>query len=92
MVAEENSSATLIESFVVASDGKYFTNAIAEIVLKDGAQLEHYRLQRESNNAFHVVDDFGRAGSRQPLRHDVDQSRRATIATRYFSSDGSRRR
>ena len=52
VVAEENSSATLIESY--AGDGKYFTNAIAEIVLKDGAQLDHYRLQRESNNAFHV--------------------------------------
>ena len=54
VVAEENSSATLIESYSSAGDGKYFTNAIAEIVLKDGAQLEHYRLQRESINAFHV--------------------------------------
>ena len=54
VVAEENSSATLIESYSSAADGKYFTNAIAEIVLKDGAQLNHYRLQRESNNAFHV--------------------------------------
>lgn len=54
VVAEENSSATLIESYSSAADGKYFTNAIAEIVLKDGAHLNHYRLQRESNNAFHV--------------------------------------
>ena len=54
LVAEENSSATLIESFVPNSEGRYFTNAIAEIVLKEGARLEHYRLQRESNNAFHV--------------------------------------
>src|ERR1041385_9329234 len=45
VVAEENSSATLIESYSSAGDGKYFTNAIAEIVLKDGAQLNHYRLQ-----------------------------------------------
>ncbi len=54
VIAEENSSATLIESFVSSNGGKYFTNAIAEIVVKDGAQLEHYRLQRESNNAYHV--------------------------------------
>ena len=54
VVAEENSSATLIENFVSHGDGKYFTNAIAEIVLKDGARLEHYRLQRESRNAFHI--------------------------------------
>ena len=54
VVAEENSSATLIESYSSAGDGKYFTNAIAEVVLKDGAQLDHYRLQRESQDAFHV--------------------------------------
>jgi len=54
VVAEDNSSATLIENFASISDGRYFTNAIAEIVVKDGAQLEHYRLQRESNRAFHM--------------------------------------
>ena len=64
VIAEENSSATLIENFASVSDGRYFTNAIAEIVVKDGAQLEHYRLQRESNNAFHVSrtsTELGRA-------------------------------
>src|SRR5215217_1131336 len=44
VVAEENSSATLIESFASKNGGRYFTNAIAEIVVKDGAQLEHYRV------------------------------------------------
>jgi Fe-S cluster assembly protein SufD len=64
VVAEENSSATVIESFASTNGGKYFTNAIAEIVLKDGAQLEHYRVQRESNNAYHVSTtsaELGRA-------------------------------
>ncbi len=54
IVAEENSSATIVENFVSHGEGKHFTNAIAEIVLKDGARLEHYRLQRENRNAFHV--------------------------------------
>lgn len=55
VVAEENSSATLIESYASRDNrGRYFTNAIAEIVLKDGAQLEHYRVQRESRKAYHV--------------------------------------
>jgi len=83
VVAEENSSATLIESFVSSNGGKYFTNAIAEIVLKDGAQLEHYRVQRESNNAYHVSTtsaELGRASryyttsinlGAQLARHDV---------------------
>jgi Fe-S cluster assembly protein SufD len=64
VVSEENSSATLIENFVSSDDNRYFTNAIAEIVLKDGAHLEHYRLQRESKKAFHVsttAAELGRA-------------------------------
>jgi Fe-S cluster assembly protein SufD len=64
VVAEENSAATLIESFASSNGGKYFTNATAEIVLKDGAQLEHYRVQRESNTAYHVSTtsaELGRA-------------------------------
>ena len=83
VVAEENSSATLIESFVSAGEGKYFTNAIAEVVLKDGAHLDHYRLQRESNDAFHISTtsaELGRSSrydttsinlGAQLSRHDV---------------------
>ena len=83
VVAEENSSATLIESFVSSNGGKYFTNAIAEIVLKDGAQLEHYRVQRESTNAYHISTtsaELGRASrydttsinlGAQLSRHDI---------------------
>jgi len=54
VVAEENSSATLIETFVSTGEQQYFTNAIAEVVLKEGARLEHYRMQRESVKAFHT--------------------------------------
>ena len=54
VVVEENSSATLIETFVSTGDQQYFTNAVAEIVLKEGAHLEHYRMQRESNKAYHT--------------------------------------
>ena len=83
VVAEENSSATLIENFVAVGEGRYFTNAIAEVVLKDGAHLEHYRLQRESKRAFHVSTtsaELGRASrydttsinlGAQLSRHDV---------------------
>ena len=83
VVAEENSSATVIESFVSNGEPRYFTNAIAEIVLREGAQLEHYRLQRESKNAFHVSTtsaELGRASryettainlGAQLSRHDI---------------------
>ncbi|HEV7745310.1 MAG TPA: Fe-S cluster assembly protein SufD [Pyrinomonadaceae bacterium] len=66
VVAEENSSATLIESYASTKDSKYFTNTVVEIVLKDGARLEHYKLQRESTEAFHIATtaaDLGRNSS-----------------------------
>ena len=66
VVAEENSSATLVESFLSNGDQGHFTNAIAEIVLKDGARLEHYRLQNENHNVFHIATtaaELGRASS-----------------------------
>jgi Fe-S cluster assembly protein SufD len=55
IIAEENSSAIVVESYVSTSEDRYFTNAVVEVVLKEGSRLEHYRLQRESNNAFHVA-------------------------------------
>src|SRR6266545_4195341 len=62
VVAEANSSATLIESYLGIDEGEYFTDAVVEIVLREGAGLEHYKVQRESVGAFHVaatVADLG---------------------------------
>lgn len=55
IVAEENSSATLVERFVSLGQHAYFTNAVVEVVVKDGARLKHDRLQQESLQAFHVA-------------------------------------
>ena len=83
VVAEANSSATLIESYVSVDAGQYFTNAVVEIALEDGARLEHYKVQRESAEAFHVattVADLGPNSSydstaitfgAQLSRHDI---------------------
>jgi Fe-S cluster assembly protein SufD len=63
IVAEENSNATVIESYASLRDDVYFTNAVVEIVLKEGARVEHYRVQDESAVAFHVTTtkaDLGR--------------------------------
>jgi len=46
--------ACVIESFVALTDAAYFTNAACEIVLDDGARLEHVRIQRESPAATHI--------------------------------------
>jgi len=34
--------------------GRYFTNAVTEIVAGEGAVVDHYKVQRESSEAFHV--------------------------------------
>ncbi len=54
IVAARNSRATVIESYVSIRDSIYFTNAVTEISLGEGAHLDHYKIQRESESAFHV--------------------------------------
>ena len=54
VVAGARSKATVIESYVGLSQGRYFTNAVAEMVVGEGAEVDHYRLMLESQNAFHV--------------------------------------
>ncbi|MCK9202601.1 MAG: Fe-S cluster assembly protein SufD [Gallionella sp.] len=54
VVMEASSRATLVEDHVGLGDGIYFSNAVTEVVLKDHAQLQHVRVQREDKNAFHV--------------------------------------
>jgi Fe-S cluster assembly protein SufD len=46
--------ASVVESYVSTSDAMYFTNAVTEVSLADGATLQHYKMQREGARAFHV--------------------------------------
>jgi Fe-S cluster assembly protein SufD len=55
LVAEESSQATVIESYVGRDSEVYLTNAVTEIVLGENAVLDHYRVQRESDAAFHMA-------------------------------------
>ena len=54
VVMEPSSRATIVEDYVGIDDGIYFSNAVTEVVLKDQAQLQHVRVQREEKNAFHI--------------------------------------
>jgi Fe-S cluster assembly protein SufD len=54
VVAGEGSRATLEEVFVGDDEGPYLTNAVTELVLGEGAQVEHVRLQSEGAAAVHV--------------------------------------
>ena len=52
VIAEAGSKATIVEKY--GSVGKSFTNAAVQIVVEDNASLTHYRVQKESPEAFHV--------------------------------------
>ncbi len=54
IIAERHSKATVIESYVATGEASYFTNAVTEVLLEDGANLSHLKIQRESPRAFHV--------------------------------------
>jgi len=54
IVAARNSRATVVESYVSIRDSIYLTNAVTEISLGEGARVDHYKIQRESEKAFHV--------------------------------------
>ena len=54
VIAGPNSRVTVTETYAALSGSRYFTNAVTEFVLEDGAQVDHYRLLLESSEAFHV--------------------------------------
>jgi Fe-S cluster assembly protein SufD len=54
VVMETSSRAIVVEDYVGLDDGIYFSNAVTEVVLKEQAQLQHVRVQREEKNAFHI--------------------------------------
>ncbi|MCL4847326.1 MAG: Fe-S cluster assembly protein SufD [Acidobacteria bacterium] len=54
VVAGDNSQATVIESYGGGAGEIYFTNAVTEFVVGEHARVEHYRVQRESLEAYHV--------------------------------------
>jgi len=54
IVAGRHSKASIVESYVSLSDAVHFTNAVTEVTVTRGANLSHYKLQREGMRAYHV--------------------------------------
>lgn len=55
VVCGRRSRASIVEIYASAADGTSFANAVVEVVLGDGARLEHVKLLRESDRAAHVA-------------------------------------
>ena len=54
IVVERGARVAVLESYVSPAGGTYFTNAVTEAVVGDNAQFEHLKIQRESEQAYHV--------------------------------------
>jgi Fe-S cluster assembly protein SufD len=65
VLAEENSQATIVETYT--GGGTYFTNAVTEVIADDGAVVDHYKLELESPDAFHIATMQSRQGARSNL-------------------------
>jgi Fe-S cluster assembly protein SufD len=54
IIAQKNSRVAVFEQYVSLTDGAYVTNAVTELVVGEGATVEHGRIQNESREAFHL--------------------------------------
>jgi Fe-S cluster assembly protein SufD len=68
IVVGANAEVAIVETYV--GSGSYFTNAVTEIVAGENAIVDHYRLQCESAEAFHVGNVF------------IEQQRAANVTSR----------
>src|SRR3954471_8760050 len=54
VVAAASAQVTVIESYIGAADETYFTNAVTEVFVGENAGVDHYKVQHESLDAFHI--------------------------------------
>lgn len=55
VIAGAGSRATIVETYAGILGEVYLTNAVTEVVLDEGAVVEHYKVQNETETAFHVA-------------------------------------
>jgi Fe-S cluster assembly protein SufD len=55
IVAGANAQAVVIESYIGAKGEVYFNNAVSEVFVGENAGVDHYKVQEESLDAFHVA-------------------------------------
>jgi Fe-S cluster assembly protein SufD len=55
IVAGDRSQSHIVETYVGSRGSAYFTNAVTEMVVGESAVVDHYKVQQESVDAFHVA-------------------------------------
>ena len=54
VVAGRGSRLTLVETYTSIGDKRHFTDSVVEMVLEEGAQVDHYRILTENESTFHI--------------------------------------
>jgi len=60
IVLERGARAALVETYAGLSEGVYWTNAVTEVLVGDGAWAELYRIQQEGPHGFQVATTHSR--------------------------------
>jgi len=55
IVLGDGSQASIVESYAGLAGGQYFTNSVTELRIGANGSADHYKLQRESIDAFHIA-------------------------------------
>ncbi|HAU67963.1 MAG TPA: Fe-S cluster assembly protein SufD [Gammaproteobacteria bacterium] len=72
IVLGSNSQCTIVERFIAKQGSVYLANVVTEVAAGDNAHLDHYKIQQESDDAFHVGAVFmNQAANSQLATHNV---------------------
>ena len=92
ILAGRNSNLTVVETYTGPSGPRYFTNAVTEVVVEEGAHVDHYRLLNESPGAYHVGTTRVRQATGQQLQLRLLRPRHGPGPQRLRSDAGRPRR
>jgi len=68
VIVESLAKVAVVESYAGTSGAVYWTNAVTDIVVGDGARVDVLRVQRESERAFHIAATQTRQGRDSVVR------------------------
>ena len=76
IVAEHHAECTVIERYQALTEGAYVSNAVTEIIAGAGANIDHYKITQEAEQAFHIGGVF------------IEQARAAQVNTHNIAISG----
>ncbi|CAN5845801.1 Fe-S cluster assembly protein SufD [soil metagenome] len=76
IVAGERSQLRIVETYLALHGGTYFTNGVTEVFAGENATVDHYKVQQESVDAYHIASLY------------VNAQRSANFSSHSFSLGG----